>query len=331
METCERSDIQNSQCFCVSCKQGKLSKEQYTEQIRKLCSTSRTTRVKSNSFGSNAQKSNEKTNNNAQNQQEHDIEKAVLDHGGLMPSKYFIDEEEPNDLQSYNSMVNGKVDDPRILPAVVDTVKYLRKMYREMLIDMKPKSSSFFERERAKVGTKGSDSFSSDDLSSAESAMEKPAYLKHENARVRRRGENKSGSCTEFENNQSHWKLKWKVKEAEEWLEEIDGVDNDSGVHFGYDAVEKKEMQKSRLHFAAKNGNLEKVVELILDCCDVNEEGENGWPAIESALNSSKFRCALFLIEAGTDMKMYTEKKVNEYETVLRKARSYTHFIQTAL
>ena len=338
MDAYYRRSMKNRACFCDNCKQGILSKEQYTDQIRVLCSQSRTSRAKSETVVTTTRKSPRKTNiSNFNFDNDVKLIEKTVSKSGLVPDKYYyIDEEQPADLESYNLMVNGTLGDPRILPAVVDTIKYLRYLYHQLLMQAKCRSSSFCDREMDNFRSKGSDSYSSDDLSSGEFSFDKPQYLEHERVRVKKSAIEKSTSNSGVTNAMSsHRQLRKSGKPNEISKDRVhgesDGRDSDSGIHFDCDAFESKICVNNRLHEAAKDGDVEKVIELILDCCDVNGLNGDGWPAIESALNNSKFRAALLLIEAGTDMRAYTEKKVDEYEEVINKARDYTHFIRTAV
>ena len=340
MDAHYRRSMKDRACYCVNCKQGILSKEQYTEQIRDLCSQSRRSRAKSDTFVSTTRKSARKTNISGFSF-DNDvklIEKPIRDRGlnSFVSERYYIDEEQPSDLESYNMMVNGTQGDPRILPAVVDTIKDLRFLYHQLLMQAKCKSSSFCDGEFDHFRSKGSESYSSDDLSSGEFSVDKPQYLEHENSRVKKTAVKKSTFSSRITNavsSQRKTRKNGKPNEVskEQGQGEADGRDSDSGIHFDCDAFESKISPSNRLHEAAKDGNVEKVIQLILDCCDVNGLNDDGWPAIESALNNSKFRAALLLIEAGTDIGSYTEKKVDEYEEIISKTRNYTQFIRTAV
>lgn len=334
METHCRRNFRSDLCDCVNCKQGKLTKAQYTKEIRNLCLQDQLSRgtksssIKTCTLESICTKTAHRHENGSQAGKKENHQNRH--HAVSQKNKYFIDEEVPTDLESFNLMMNGNNMDERILPAVVNTIKYLRKMYHRMLVNTKSKTISFFERERRFIGSKGGSSFSSDEHSLGENSTEKPRAFADENP----------GSCDleedydrdGFKNGAFEWRLWRRRGTLLPREEDQEGRDSDSGVNFECDdIVESKNVQATMLHAAAKDGDVEKVMSLVFDYCDVNSLNRRGRPAVESALESSKFRCALFLMEAGTDMKIYTQQKVDEYEQVLEITRNRSHFIQTAL
>jgi len=340
METCYKTSLRGSACFCVKCKQGILTKAQYTDQIRILCSRSKTSRVDRNVNESAKRKSPRRTNTQTDDLPKHDvklIEKTIgkSQFNDFTHDRYYVDEEQPTDLYSYNLMVNGRHADPRILPAVVDTIKYLRSLYHKILMQTKRASSNVSDRRNNSVGSKGSDSYSSDDLSSSDFAVNKPKLFEKNIVSTKRLVEKNASLPSKCTKNTLYGKLTKKRVPAEggtnHFRAETEGRDSDSGINFDCDAFESGNNENTRLHEAAKNGDVEKVIQLILECCDVNGLNSDGWPAIESAMNRSKFRAALFLIEAGTDIESYTGKKIDEYEEAVRRVRNQTYFIRTAV
>ena len=339
METCYKTSLRGSACFCVKCKQGVLTKAQYTDQIRVLCSRSKTSRTDRNDNESAMRKSPRKTNTQTDDLPKHDVklvEETITtsQFNGPTNDRYYVDEEQPTDLYSYNLMVNGRLADPRILPAVVDTITYLRTLYHKILMQTKRASSYVYDQKNNSFGSKGSDSYSSDDLSGSDFPVNKPQLFEKSSVSTKRLVEKNTSLPNKCTNSKPYGKLRKKRMLAEEGTEQFQGEtgrDSDSGVHFDCDASESSNNENTRLHEAARIGDVEKVIQLILDCCDVNGLNNDGWPAIESALSRSKFRAALFLIEAGTDIKSYTGKKVDEYEEALRRVRNQTYFIRTAV
>lgn len=336
METFCQRDVKNGACMCVNCKEGKLTKAQYAMRIRNICCQTQMPRVKGSlapivptascTNTGHGLKYEEKTPHKAIFRKEFDVQKNY--------NRYFTDEEVPSDLEYFNLMMNGSSGDPRILPAVVDTLKYVRKIYHEMLTETRTKAWSFFENERRSIGSKSSDSLSSDGQSSnGEFVNENRLKTASDILRMRKHEARESYNRHGLDVNTSRWKQRIRVENVtgrrkHEWTDGEPGVDCDS------DPVDDKSITETKtaaLHDAAMRGNVEKVMRLILDWCDVNALNKDGWPAFEGAMNNSKFRCALFLIEAGTDMKRYTTKKVEQYEKALSKVRSYTQFIKTAL
>ena len=316
-----------------------LSKEQYTDQIRALCSQNGTSGSKSDSFVPTLRTPQRRIDipvNVRCERNQKSREKIVGSSGfnAFAPDRYYVDEEQPDDLVSYNLMVNGTHGDPRILPAIVDTLKHLRRFYYQMLIQAKRKSLSPTTLKLDNFRSKGSDTYSSDELLSSETSVDKPQYLKHKSVRAETRPEDSNaGNCNGLVHVAPHWGLNKTENsvEIDKCTGDADGRDSDSGIQFDCDAIEGKSSQLYRLHEAAKEGDVEKIIQLILDCCNVNGQNDDGWPALEYALSNSKFRAALFLIEAGTDINRYTVEKVDEYERILGKARNYTYFIRTAV
>eukprot|EP00794_Sanderia_malayensis_P005625 gene5625-6320_t len=85
------------------------------------------------------------------------------------------------------------------------------------------------------------------------------------------------------------------------------------------------------LRLAAISGNTDQVMHLTLQGCDLNQPGHDGWPAVDAALGNSRFKCAIFLIEAGTNMAEYTTRKMAEYTEIIYRARQYLYVVKTCL
>ena len=74
----------------------------------------------------------------------------------------------------------------------------------------------------------------------------------------------------------------------------------------------------SLLHSAAQKGNIKDILKLMESSeFDVNEKDSNDWPAMHHAIQNKHYRTAILLLESGTDVKEYTQQRINEYrETV---------------
>ena len=70
---------------------------------------------------------------------------------------------------------------------------------------------------------------------------------------------------------------------------------------------------RSLLHKAAAAGDLESIYTLIQYGAFVNIHDQDGFPPIHSALRKAHFKCAVLLIECGTDMVRYTTERVREF------------------
>ena len=70
---------------------------------------------------------------------------------------------------------------------------------------------------------------------------------------------------------------------------------------------------RSLLHKAATAGDLESIYTLIQYGAVVNIQDQDGFPPIHSALRKAHFKCAILLIECGTDMARYTTERVREF------------------
>eukprot|EP00795_Rhopilema_esculentum_P012356 gene12356-3010_t len=284
-------------CLYANRGQGELTKDQYIQKIRELCgeisyqSVGQKDRSKRNTVWKGSASSKPCSHNG--------VFAEDKDRGfttSLHPStsrNYFVDDEQPTDPESFSSMVNTTTADPRILPAVVETVRYLRQTYHQLLLSTRPKSFSFFEKERENLGTRSDSSeehFSSlsDDTNSAKVLV--------------------TGG-------------------RDRWS----GSDRHRCRRVTFDTANLQEYKPYELHAAASEGNIDKVMMLTLNGCDLNAPDSDGFPAFEFALRRSKFRCAIFLVEAGSDIDMYTRKKLKEYEKLLKKSRSYMHVMETTL
>lgn len=70
---------------------------------------------------------------------------------------------------------------------------------------------------------------------------------------------------------------------------------------------------RSLLHKAAAAGDLESIYTLVQYGAFVNIQDQDGFPPIHSALRKAHFKCAILLIECGTDMVRYTTERVREF------------------
>ena len=318
--------------------QGELTKDQYIQRIRELCGEI--------SYQSVGQKDRSKRNRVWKDS----ASSKPCSHNGVFAGdknrgfttslqastsrNYFVDDEQPTDPESFSSMVNYTTADPRILPAVVETVRYLRQTYHQLLLSMRPKSFSFFEKERENLGTRSDSSeehFSSlsDDTNSAKVRVSLPYNQNSTRHRKKRANSTLSSSSNSSASLGNHQLIRRSVTgSCDKWS----GSDRHRFRRVTFDTVNlQKNDQPYELHAAASEGDTDEVMMLTLNGCDLNAPDSDGFPAFEFALRRSKFRCAIFLVEAGTDIDMYTRKKLKEYETLLRKSRSYMHVMKTTL
>ncbi len=343
-------------CDCANCAQGKLTKEQYVEEIRALCGrmqpkvtlsrkeernwvnskemvNSKDTRISGRSrsmYVSSDKKSRDfksrkinRTASEAYKLVNHLTWAEQANHENGNNNKrdimYYIDEEQPSDIEAFSDMVNGRSADPRILPAMIQTIRYLRQGYHQMLLDMKPKSKDFFDREFAK--------------------LERNRFYTRERGRAGTSSPEESDSgmtdwsygryCVSRKSNQSIISQNGdKMIYDSDWSHSR----SDSGVTLlSNDNFSKQAINNYALRVAATNGDTDQVMHLTLQGCDLNHLGEDGWPPIELALRNSRFRCAIFLVEAGTEMETYTARKMQEYTEIIYKSRKYLHVLQTSL
>lgn len=70
---------------------------------------------------------------------------------------------------------------------------------------------------------------------------------------------------------------------------------------------------RSLLHKAAAAGDLESIHTLIQYGAMVNIVDQDGFPPIDSALKKAHFKCAILLIECGTDVARYTTERIREF------------------
>ena len=477
-------------CSCSDCKQGRFSKEQYIKQIRALCgvpkqlNTSNSPQGKgqnyqqrrgaSRSFSSSYSSSNSSlqngddesiTTNTSKNQEKRRTGRILS--VDAVKHEYYIDEEQPTDLESFNLMVNGTSADPRILPAVVETIKYLRQTYRQTLLNMHPKPKSrdlwdnstdnessddwsdstyntrssgskagsrvFSEDQkiangrgigdvrgklegRALQGAQSNDDYWSDSSGARNATGSKVFFDDHSVSNSQRNGNlrgkfgERAPKVAQFSDDNwsdssgttgtSHStrssngsgdvrgqleRRAQRVAQSKAYLQrqafgnnslraanehgerngliEVKGKvkrgvsipittkqqsngrmvkdgpkngheneRNDSSVNVEHDIIDKLVHDNPlALHAASRDGDLDRVIRMTLNGYDLNKQGKLGWPPVEFALRRSRFRCAIFLIEAGTNMTYYTKQKVEEYRKVLLKARKYLKMITTIL
>lgn len=70
---------------------------------------------------------------------------------------------------------------------------------------------------------------------------------------------------------------------------------------------------RSLLHKSAAAGDLESIHTLIQYGAVVNIVDQDGFPPIHSALKKAHFKCAILLIECGTDVARYTTERIREF------------------
>ena len=480
-------------CSCSDCKQGRFSKEQYIKQIRALCGVPKQLNTSSSpkGKGQNYQQRREasrsfssdysSSNSSLQNGSDESIATNTSKNQGkrragrilsvdAVKHDYYIDEEQPADLESFNLMVNGTSADPRILPAVVETIKYLRQTYRQTLLNMNPKPKSrdlwdnstdnessddwsdstyntrssgskagskvSFEDQkiangkrtgdirgelerRALQGAQSNDDYWSDSSGARSATGSKVSFDDHSISNVQRNGNLRANFDKKAPNvgqsNDDYWsdgsgtidtsnstrysngpgdvrgqleRRAQRVAQSKAYLRRQalgnnslraanehgerngstrgiegkgkltrgvptpimtkqqsngrmvkdgpkngrDNERNDSGVSVEHDIIDQLVHDNPlALHAASHDGDLDRVIRLTLNGYDLNKQGKFGWPPVEFALRRSRFRCAIFLIEAGTNMTYYTKQKVEEYRKVLLKARKYLKMITTIL
>lgn len=480
-------------CSCSDCKQGRFSKEQYIKQIRALCGVPKQLNTSSSpkGKGQNYQQRREasrsfsscysSSTSSLQNVDDESITtytskgQEIKRTGKILSvdavkNEYYIDEEQPTDLESFNLMVNGTSADPRILPAIVETIKYLRQSYRQTLLNMNPKPKSKalwnnstdnessddwsdstyntrssgskagskvsfvdqriansnrhrYGRDRlergAQQGAQPNDDYWSDS-SGARSATGSKVSFDDQSISNGKRNGNLRGKFDKkapevAQSNDYYWsdssittgtsnstgnsdgsrvargqldRRAQRVVQSKAYLERQafgnyslraaneygerngstrsiegkgkvtkgvsahimtkqqsngrmakdgpkngrDNERNDSGVIVDHDTIDKHVHDNPlALHAAARDGDLDMVIRFTLSGYDLNKQGKLGWPPVEFALQKSRFRCVIFLIEAGTNMTCYTKQKVEEYRKVLLKARKYLKMITTIL
>ena len=66
--------------------------------------------------------------------------------------------------------------------------------------------------------------------------------------------------------------------------------------------------ERTPLHWAASNGDFQKVKELVQEGCDVNESDDCGWTPLISATSSGYDRIAAFLLENGANPNLKTKQ-----------------------
>lgn len=80
---------------------------------------------------------------------------------------------------------------------------------------------------------------------------------------------------------------------------------------------------RSLLHKAAAAGDLESIHTLVQYGALVNIQDQDGFPPIHSALRKAHFKCAILLIEYGTDVGRYTSERVGEFLEIKDMTRGH--------
>lgn len=71
--------------------------------------------------------------------------------------------------------------------------------------------------------------------------------------------------------------------------------------------------EKEQLHFAAQEGDLEKVKALVGEGISINEfDADLGWTPLHYAVNGEHFDVAAYLIEQGADVNAHREETIGE-------------------
>ena len=70
---------------------------------------------------------------------------------------------------------------------------------------------------------------------------------------------------------------------------------------------------------AAGKGDIKRILNLMNsnECTHKNSSKCQTMPAFHNALQKEHFRTAILLLEAGTDLELYTEQRINEYNEML--------------
>lgn len=80
---------------------------------------------------------------------------------------------------------------------------------------------------------------------------------------------------------------------------------------------------RSLLHKAAAAGDLESIHTLVQYGALVNIQDQDGFPPFHSALRKAHFKCAILLIEYGTDVGRYTSERVREFLEIKDMTRGH--------
>lgn len=79
---------------------------------------------------------------------------------------------------------------------------------------------------------------------------------------------------------------------------------------------------QSLLHIAAANADLG-VTQLLLQYgANVKCKDSNGWSPLHAAIRRDNWKCAILLIEAGADIGLYAQRRIQEYKDILRISRT---------
>lgn len=98
----------------------------------------------------------------------------------------------------------------------------------------------------------------------------------------------------------------------------------------GLDNIDSSSLLKERLELvdslsckamkeAAGKGDIKRILNLMNsnNCTHNNSNQCQTMPAFHNALKKEHFRTAILLLEAGTDLELYTEQRINEYNEML--------------
>ena len=222
---------------------------------------------------------------------------------------YYVDEEQPTDTLIYSMMVNDNDNDIQLLPAVIETIELLRESYHDCLVE---KYRSRRRGNSLRFGLSGNQEERLHRKDTESNTYNKDGGWK--------RGVTPNGSYyykhkEEVDNNLTISSPMYPVSQSTR----------------GYKLFYYNKARRIQLHGIAAIGNVSLLQQMVVEGCEIDALDSEGWPALHSALRSFKFRCAIFLLEIGSDTVVYTKKRLREYRQVINKARKYCQFLSTQL
>ena len=82
---------------------------------------------------------------------------------------------------------------------------------------------------------------------------------------------------------------------------------------------EEKIHQSKKLCNLSSQGNIKEILNTLKEkSCDVNIKDKDGYPALHQAFLNNHFRTAILLLESGTDLEEYTNKRIKEYNKLFK-------------
>ena len=195
----------------------------------------------------------------------------------MRTSKYHLDDEEgESNLLEYQSKANGRIA-TKELPMVVKVILRLRKHF-----------FGNFEHQRLPVKDRNNDGRST----------QRNLALSRENAGTKRISFSPSAMLLSAVGERSISEIREVVEKGKVDVNQL----SPSG--------------RTLLHKAASAGDIESIRTLISYGADVNLTDQYGFPPLNSALAHEHYKCAMFLIEQGTDLNLYTQARIHEYYEV---------------